>query len=87
MSEHPESDRDRKVSSAGLNMDMYRRAGGFLGDKFCGAPYPGNPDHDLEPNNFDFHFCRRFPHHDGSDHAAFTFSISVPETWPDVRQL
>lgn len=65
-----------------FNMDVYRRPGGFDGRVFCSAPHPDNPDPQLEPENFNFHFCRRLPHHDGSDHAAYTYSISVPERWP-----
>lgn len=73
-----------------FNMDMYRRPGGVDGGKpgttFCGAAHPDNPDPELEPDNFDFHWCRRLPHTDG-DHAAFTHSISVPETWPNVPHV
>ena len=71
----------------GINMDHYRRPGGFGGgdrSPFCGAPHPDNPDPEQEPDNFNFHFCRRLKRHDG-DHAAFTHSISVPEEWPDER--
>lgn len=70
-----------------MNMDVYRRPGGFGGTVFCGVQHPDNPDPELEPDNFDFHFCRRLPHHDGSDHAAFTHLISTPETWPDERDF
>lgn len=67
-----------------FNMEVYRRPGGFGGASvFCSAPHPDNPDPEVEPDNFDFHFCRRMPHHDGSDHAAFTYSISKLEEWPD----
>lgn len=86
MSEHPEGyPLERRIDASGLNLDVYRRPGGFLGDKFCGAPHPDNPDPETEPENFDFYFCRRLPHHDGSDHAAFVRSISTPDTWPDER--
>lgn len=82
MSEHPEGHRP---NAAGLNMDMYRRPGGFDGGRngtFCGSPHPDNPDPEVEPDNFDFHFCRRLKGHPEDNHAAFTHSISVPETWP-----
>lgn len=72
--------------ATGVNLDVYRQPGGFAGKTFCGAPHPDNPDPELEPDNYDFHFCRRLPHTEG-DHAAFTGSISVPESWPDVRDL
>lgn len=73
------------ADATGINLDVYRAPGGFGGKAFCGAPHPDNPDPEREPDNFDYHFCRRLPHHDGTDHAAFTHSISVPETWPDAR--
>lgn len=73
------------ADATGLNMDVYRRPGGFDGGAkgtFCGAPHPDNPDPELEPNNFDFHFCRLLKGHGGDEHAAFTGSISIPERWP-----
>lgn len=63
-----------------INMEMYRRAGGVDGRTFCGAPHPDNPDPEAEPDNFDYHWCRRLPHTDG-DHAAFVHSIKTPERW------
>lgn len=69
----------------GVNMDMYRRAGGFQGQGFCGVAHPDNPDPETAPEEVEFFFCRRLPHRDGSDHAAFTFRISVPDRWPDER--
>lgn len=69
-----------------MNMEMYRRKGGAGGvGCFCSQPHPDNPDPAEEPDSFDFNWCRRLPHYDGSDHSAFIHSISVPETWPDTR--
>ena len=48
---------------------------------FCGAPHPDNPDPETDPDNFDYHFCRRIKGHPGDGHRAFTHSISTPETW------
>lgn len=76
---------ERRPDVTGVNPEVYRAPGGFQGRGMCGVAYPGNPDPELEPDNYDFHFCRRLPHHDGSDHSAFTFSIKTPETWPDER--
>lgn len=70
----------------GVNMKMYQAAGGFQGKGFCGVSHPDNPDPETAGEDHEFFFCRRLPHHDGSDHAAFTFSIKTPETWPDERE-
>lgn len=67
-----------------FDMDRYRRPGGVFPQDFCAAPHPDNPDRELEPDNFNFHFCRRQKGHEDRDdlgHSAFTFSIAVPEYW------
>ena len=71
-------------AGATIERDVHRRPGGFQGKGFCGVAHPDNPPVDT-PEDAEFVFCRRQPHHDGSDHSAFKFSISVPETWPDER--
>lgn len=74
-----------------VNMELYRRPGGIDGGEhgtFCGAPHPDNPDPELEPDNFDFHFCRRLKGHDPAvGHAAFIRSISELETWPNAQTV
>lgn len=85
MSEHNPAPRPR----SGVNVEQraYRVDGGFHNRGFfCGVAHPDNPPVDIEADA-EFVFCRRLPHRDGSDHAAFKFSISVPETWPDDRYV
>lgn len=81
MSEHNEQAR----APAQMNMDMYRRPGGAgglgRGRVFCCVAHPDNPSPDVDPDG-EFVFCRRLVGHEG-DHAAFAFSISVPESWPN----
>lgn len=85
MSEHNEA--PRRGNSMGVDQKAYRTGGGFQNrGYFCGVAHPENPPADTE-EDYEFVFCRRLPHHDGSDHAAFRFSISVPETWPDTRYV
>ena len=84
MSEHNEA--PRKGGGANVDNRAYRAPGGFHGKLFCGVAHPDNPPVDTE-EDAEFVFCRRLPHHDGSDHAAFKFLISVPETWPDTRYV
>lgn len=75
------------ADAAGFNPEIYRHNGGFMGKAFCSVAHPDNPDPATAEPDDEFVFCRRLPHHDGSDHAAFIHSIKVPETWPDVRDL
>lgn len=44
--------------------------GGWFGRDLCSAPHPTRDDV----------FCRRAQRHT-SDHAAFAFSVTEPETW------
>jgi hypothetical protein len=51
----------------------YEKARAHAAKAFCAAPHP------TAPPGADT-WCTRRPGHDG-EHAAFTFSISTPETW------
>lgn len=67
-----------------INPELYRRPGGIDGGPngtFCGSPHPDNPAPEIEPDNFDYHFCRRLKDHPDDGHKAFIHSISIPETW------
>lgn len=76
------------ADATALNMEVYRKGKGFLGQGFCGSPHPQNPPQDQEDG--EFHFCRRLEGHEGRDedgHAAFTHSISELTYWPAEQDL
>ncbi len=60
---------------------------------FCRAPHPGylkrqlfdDVDGSKRVRLVPSVTCTRQPGHDG-DHAAFTFRITAPETWPPAPQ-
>ena len=58
----------------GLSIDWGDdKPGGMIAKAYCSAPHP---DHPMAV------WCRRQPGHPG-DHAAYVFSISRPEYWPN----
>lgn len=59
---------------AGFNPEIFKRPGGVDARIFCSHPHPTDQ----------FAWCRRQPGHPG-EHAAFTFSIKHPETWPGLQ--
>ena len=67
-------------SPVGIDLAACSRPGGWLGKTFCAAPHPNNPQ-DATDITAEWAWCRRLKGHAGP-HAAFTFLISQPETWP-----